>query len=333
MLAIAISQPGGPEVLRPVERPAPQPGPGEVLIRIAAAGVNRPDVLQRVGRYPPPAGTTDIPGLEAAGTVAALGPPIEGAPSRWQIGDAVCALLAGGGYAQYCVAPAPQCLPLPQGLEFIAGAAIPETYFTVWTNLFQRARLKKGETVLIHGGASGIGTTAIQLARACGATVYATAGSFEKCEACERLGAAQAINHRTMDFAVSIQELTSGRGVDVILDIVGADYLTRNLESLAVDGRLIQIGTLGGAKAEVNLATLMQRRGTITGSTLRIRSVSEKGGIARELEEYVWPLLAARRVAPVVHATLPLVQAADAHRLLESGKVIGKVVLVVTNGG
>jgi NADPH2:quinone reductase len=328
MVAIEISHPGGPEVLRSVDRPVPEPGPGEVLIQVRAAGVNRPDILQRLGKYPPPPGSSDLPGLEIAGTIAKVGPPAGADASRWSVGDAVCALVTGGGYAEYCVAPGPQCLPIPQGLEFVAAAAIPETYFTVWTNLFQRARLKKGETVLIHGGTSGIGTTAIQLARACGATVYATAGSFDKCKACERLGAAQAINHRTMDFTLAVQELTSGRGVNVILDIVGGDYLRRNIEALAVDGRLVQIGLLGGASSAIDLGVLMQRRLTLTGSTLRIRSVAEKGAIARELEQHVWPLLAARHVAPIVQTTFPLERAADAHRLLEAGKVIGKLVLV-----
>jgi NADPH2:quinone reductase len=329
MLAVEISHPGGPEVLRLADRPTPSPSAGEVLVQVRAAGVNRPDILQRVGKYPPPPGASDIPGLEVAGVVAALGPAAGNAPVRWSPGDAVCALVAGGGYAQYCAVPAEQCLPIPSGLDFTSAAAIPETYFTVWTNLFHRARLQKGETLLVHGGASGIGTTAIQLARACGATVYATAGSREKCTACERLGAAQAINHRTMDFVLALQELTGGAGVNVILDIVGGDYLRRNIEVLAVDGRLIQIGLLGGAAAEIDLARLMQRRLTLTGSTLRIRSVAEKAAIARELEQHVWPLLAGRHIAPVVHATFPLDRAADAHRLLESGKVIGKLVLTV----
>ena len=328
MLAVEISHPGGPEVLRIADRPTPEPAPGEVLVQVRAVGVNRPDILQRLGKYPPPPGASDIPGLEVAGTVQAAGPARD-TPIRWSAGDAVCALLAGGGYAQYCTVPAEQCLPIPSGLDFVAAAAIPETYFTVWTNLFHRGRLQKGETLLVHGGASGIGTTAIQLARACGATVYATAGSREKCTACERLGAAQAINHRTMDFVIALQELTGGAGVNVILDIVGGDYLRRNIEVLAVEGRLIQIGLLGGATSEIDLARLMQRRLTVTGSTLRIRTVAEKGAIARELEQHVWPLLASRHIAPVVHTTFPLERAADAHRLLESGKVIGKLVLTV----
>ena len=325
MLAIEIAHPGGPEVLRPVTRETPVPSTGEVLIRVQAAGVNRPDILQRIGKYPPPRGASDIPGLEVAGVVAALGP----GATRWQPGEAVCALVAGGGYAEYCVAPEPQCLPIPTSFDAARAAAIPETYFTVWTNLFQRARLQSGETVLVHGGTSGIGTTAIQLARAAGATVYATAGSREKCTACEGLGAAHAINYQTMDFVQAVNELTSGRGVNVILDIVGGDYLERNIECLAIDGRLVQIGLLGGAKAEFNLAKLMQKRLTVTGSTLRIRSVAEKGAIARELESHVWPLLGSGRVAPVIHGTLPLTRAADAHRLLEAGQVIGKLVLTV----
>ena len=326
MLAIEITTPGGPEVLRPVERPLPVAGPGEVLVRVLNAGVNRPDIHQRVGRYPPPPGASDIPGLEIAGTVAVVGRDV----SRWREGDAVCALVAGGGYAQYCVAPAPQCLPIPDGLEFSEAAAIPETYFTVWTNLFQRGHLTAGETVLIHGGSSGIGTTAIQLARAFDATVFATAGSGEKCAACERLGAT-AINYRSSDFVQAVRTATAGRGVDVVLDIVGGEYLARNIEALSMHGRLIQIGLLGGARAEINLSAVMQKRLTITGSTLRTRSVEEKGAIARELEEQVWPLLAAGQVRPVIDRVLPLTEAAEAHRLLESGNVIGKIVLSGTD--
>jgi NADPH2:quinone reductase len=323
MRAIEIANPGGPEVLRPVERRVPSPGAGEVLVRVEAAGVNRPDILQRLGKYAPPPGVSDLPGLEIAGTVVAVG----GDATRWREGDSVCALVAGGGYAEYCVAPTPQCLPIPHGLRPREAAAIPETFFTVWTNLFQRARLSDGESVLIHGGTSGIGTTAIQLARAHGATVFATAGSDEKCAACERLGA-HAINYRTADFVQVIRESTSGRGVDVVLDIVGGDYLGRNIDCLAAQGRLIQIGLLGSAKAEINLSPVMQRRLTITGSTLRPRSVDEKGAIARELEAKVWPLLATRQVAPIIDRTLPLTEAAEAHRLLEAGSVIGKVVLI-----
>jgi NADPH2:quinone reductase len=325
MIAIEISQPGGPEVLRPVERPVPERRRDEVLIRVEAAGVNRPDILQRLGKYPPPPGASDIPGLEVAGVVAEVGAD----EARWRVGDRVCALVTGGGYAEQCAAPSVQCLPIPNGLSSAEAAAIPETYFTVWTNLFTRGQLHAGESALIHGGTSGIGTTAIQLGRAFGATVYATAGTTEKCAACERLGATRAINYREQEFSAVIRELTSGRGVDVILDIMGGDYLPRNIDCLAMHGRLIQIGLLGGAKAEINLATVMHRRLTLTGSTLRARTVEEKGAIARELETNVWPLLASRKVAPVVHETFPLASAADAHRRLESGAVIGKVVLVV----
>jgi putative PIG3 family NAD(P)H quinone oxidoreductase len=323
MRAIEISTPGGPEVLRMVERPTPVPGTGELLVRVEAAGVNRPDILQRLGQYPPPPGMSDLPGLEVAGTVSAVGPDV----SRWREGDSVCALVAGGGYAEYCVVPEPQALPLPRGFRPGEAAAIPETFFTVWTNLFDRGKLTEGETVLIHGGSSGIGTTAIQLARAFGATVLATAGSDAKCAACERLGA-RAINYRTSDFVHVIHEFTGAKGVDVVLDIVGGDYLQKNIECLAMHGRLIQIGLLGGSRAEINLRPLMQKRLTLTGSTLRTRSVAEKGAIARELEARVWPLLASRQVAPLIDRTLPLGEAAEAHRLLESGEVIGKIVLL-----
>jgi len=322
MIAIEISAPGGPDVLRPVERPTPVAGLGEVLVRVHGAGVNRPDILQRVGRYAPPPGISDIPGLEISGMVTAVGSEV----TRWREGDVVCALVAGGGYAEHCVVPALQCLPVPDGMALIAAAAVPETFFTVWTNLFQRGRLSKGESVLIHGGSSGIGTTAIQLARAFGASVYATAGSDQKCAACERLGAT-AINYRSDDFVRVIREATSGRGVDVVLDIVGGDYLQKNIDSLAMHGRLLQIGLLGSARADINLSPVMQKRLTITGSTLRTRSVEEKGSIARELEAHVWPLLAARQVAPVIDRVLPLSDAAEAHRLLEAGDVVGKVVL------
>ena len=326
-IAIEIGSPGGPEVLRPVPRPIPVPGENEVLVRVHAAGVNRPDILQRLGKYPPPPGTTDIPGLELSGIIEQAGPTPDPDTFRWAVGDRVCALVAGGAYAEFAVVPAPQCLPLPAGLAMVPAAAIPETYFTVWTNLFQRAALRTSETVLIHGGSSGIGTTAIQLARAFGATPYATAGSDEKCRACERLGATAAINYKTASFADAIASLTGGRGVDVILDIIGADYLERNLQSLAIDGRLSQIGLLGGAKGPIDLGVLMRRRLTLTGSTLRNRTVAEKAAIAREVERHVWPLLASGIVAPVVHRTFPLEQAAEAHRLLESGEVVGKVVL------
>jgi putative PIG3 family NAD(P)H quinone oxidoreductase len=328
VIAIEISGFGGPEVLRAVERPTPEPGPNEIVVRVHAAGVNRPDLIQRQGRYPPPPGASDIPGLELAGTVAAVGPIPDGERSRWAEGDLVCALVAGGGYAEYALVPSPQALPVPAGMDPVIAAAIPETYFTVWTNVFRRGLLRTGDTLLVHGGTSGIGTTAIQLARAFGATVYATAGSAEKCAACEKLGAS-AINYRTHDFVSEVRARTEGRGVDIILDIVGGDYLARNLEALAVEGRLLQIGLQGGASSAINLAALMQRRLTLTGSTLRIRTVAEKAAIAREIEQHVWPLLSSGIVAPVIDRTLPLEEAAEAHRLLESGAVIGKIVLTV----
>ncbi len=324
MIAIEISEPGGADVLRPVERPAPQLRPGEVLIRVEAAGVNRPDIMQRQGKYPPPPGASDIPGLEVAGEVVETN-----GDTRWKVGDRVCALVAGGGYAELCAAPAPQCLPIPRALSAVEGSAIPETYFTVWTNLFQRGRLQRGESVLIHGGTSGIGSTAIQLARAFGATPYATAGSDEKCEACRRMGAVAAINYRTEDFVERLRALTATQGVDSVLDIVGGDYLTRNVACLRLHGRLVQVGLIGGAKSQIDLRPLLNNRLTVTGSTLRPRTVEEKGAIARELEEHVWPLLERGEVRPIVHTTLPLAQASEAHRLLESGDVIGKVVLTV----
>ena len=328
MIAIEITRFGGPEVLRPVERASPEPGPNEVLVEVLAAGVNRPDLMQRQGKYPPPPGAPDIPGLEISGTIVACGPVLEGETSRWAPGDLVCALVAGGGYAERVVVPSPQCLPVPAGVDPVIAAAIPETYFTVWTNVFQRGKLSTGESILVHGGTSGIGTTAIQLARAFGATVYATAGSADKCAACETLGA-RGINYRTTDFVEAIAELTSGRGVNMILDIIGGDYLERNLKALAMDGRLIQIGLQGGAKTAIDLRTVMQRRLTLTGSTLRPRSVAEKAAIARDLEQHVWPLLSSGTVAPVIDRTLPLENAAEAHRLLESGEVVGKIVLTV----
>jgi NADPH2:quinone reductase len=325
VIAIEIREPGEPEVLVPVERARPTPTAGEVLIKVAAAGVNRPDVMQRRGRYPPPPGASDIPGLEIAGTIESLGADVTG----WRAGDAVCALVAGGGYAEYCVAPAPQCLPAPHGLDLVAAAAIPETVFTVWTNVFERGRLAAGESILIHGGSSGIGTTAIQLARARGSRVFVTAGSAEKCAACERLGAERAIHYGETDFLTAIRELTSGRGVDVILDMVGGEYFARNVDALAVDGRLVEIATLHGAKAEITIPTIMQRRLTITGSTLRARSVAEKGAIARAVHANVWPLVESGAVKPIIFRTFPLASASEAHRLLESGQHIGKLVLTV----
>jgi len=324
MKCVEIAAPGGAEVLRLVERPDPVPREGELLIKVAAAGVNRPDVMQRRGLYPPPPGASDIPGLEVAGTVAALGPSVEG----WRVGDRVCALVAGGGYATLCVAPAPQCLPVPPSLDLESAAGIPETFFTVWTNVFDRGRLKAGEAALFHGGASGIGTTAIQLAAARGARVFVTAGTDDKCRACERLGAEKAINYTTQDFVTAIRALTAGKGVNLILDIIGGDYVGRNLSALAVDGRLVQIGLQGGVSATLDLGLMMRRRATITGSALRPRSVNEKGEIAAALRREVWPLLEQGRVKPVIDRTFPLGEAAAAHRLLESSGHIGKIVLV-----
>jgi putative PIG3 family NAD(P)H quinone oxidoreductase len=326
MTAIEIAAPGGPEALRATRRPTPRPGPGEVLIAVAAAGVNRPDVVQRQGHYPPPPGVTDIPGLEVAGTIVAVGPNADG----FKEGDKVCALLAGGGYAEFAAAPAPQVLPLPRGLSEIEAAAIPETYFTVWDNLFVRGRLAKGESVLIHGGSSGIGTTAIQLARALGARVFATAGTKEKCAACEALGAERAINYREQDFLEEVRKATDGRGVDVILDMVGGDYFARNLDALAVEGRLVIIAVLKGAKGEVPIFKMMQKRLTIAGSTLRPRTVAEKAAIARALKEKAWPLIEAG-AKPRIHATFPLAEARKAHELMESSAHIGKIVLTLGN--
>jgi putative PIG3 family NAD(P)H quinone oxidoreductase len=325
MIAIEISRPGGPEVLVARERPRPSPAPGDVLIQVEAAGVNRPDTMQRGGHYPPPPGASDIPGLEVAGTIVEVGADVTG----WHAGARVCALVSGGGYAEYCVAPAPQCLPVPKGMDATHAAAIPETFFTVWSNVFERGRLQPGESILIHGGSSGIGTAAIQLARAMSSRVFATAGSAEKCAACEQLGAERAINYREADFVAAIRAATGGRGVDVVLDMVGGDYLPRNLDVLAMDGRLVQIAVLGGVKTMLNLLTMMQRRLTLTGSTLRARPVAEKGAIAAALRARVWPLLDAGTVRPILHATFPLRAAAEAHRVMEAGTHIGKLVLVV----
>jgi NADPH2:quinone reductase len=322
---VEIVQPGGPDVLRLAERPDPVPAAGEVLIDVAAAGVNRPDVLQRQGSYPVPPGASDLPGLEVAGRIAALGPGVTGLKP----GDRVCALVSGGGYASRCVAPAPQCLPVPPTLDDVGAAAIPETFFTVWTNVFERGGLRTGETALFHGGTSGIGTTAIQLAVARGARVLATAGSDEKCRACVALGAEHAINYRTTDFVAAVQAHTAGRGVDLVLDIMGGSYVPRNLSSLAMDGRLVVIGLLEGEPVvPVDLRRVMGRRLTVTGSLLRPRSVEEKGRIADALRREVWPLLEAGRVKPLVAATFPLAEAAAAHRLMESSTHIGKIVLL-----
>ncbi|HYD98668.1 MAG TPA: NAD(P)H-quinone oxidoreductase [Alphaproteobacteria bacterium] len=326
MTAIEIAAPGGPEVLRPAGRPVPKPGPGEVLIQVVAAGVNRPDLLQRQGKYPPPPGTTDIPGLEVAGLVVALG---EGADAAFLVGDQVCALLAGGGYAEYAVAPLQQCLRVPAGLTLIEAAALPETFFTVWHNVFERGRLEPGETLLVHGGASGIGTTAIMLAKAFGATVIATAGTAEKCRQCELLGADRAIDYREEDFVAETMTATNGRGVDVVLDMVGGDYVARNIQVLKVEGRHVTIAGQRGYKVELDLLPVMRKRLTLTGSALRARSVEEKGAIATALYERVWPLLAAGAVRPRIHATYRLEAAAEAHAALERGDHVGKIVLTV----
>jgi NADPH:quinone reductase len=325
MTAIAIRAPGGPEMLVPERRPVPQPGEGEVLVKVAAAGVNRPDVMQRQGSYPPPEGATDIPGLEIAGEVVALG---HGA-KRWKLGDKVMALVVGGGYAEYCPAHESHCLPVPPALSLIEAAAIPETFFTVWYNAFERGRLKRGETLLVHGGSSGIGTTAIQLARELGARVIATAGSAEKLAACRALGAAVAINYKTEDFVAGTKAATDGKGADVILDMIGGEYIGRNYEAAAVEGRVVQIAFQGSPNATVDFRRLMFKRLTHTGSTLRARSVVDKAAIARAVEENVLPMLAAGKVKPPIDSTFPLVKAADAHARMESSAHIGKIVLVV----
>ncbi|MFN3672508.1 MAG: NAD(P)H-quinone oxidoreductase [Bosea sp. (in: a-proteobacteria)] len=323
MTAIGFDTPGGPEVLQAQTRPVPQPGPGEVLVKVAAAGVNRPDVLQRMGGYAPPAGASDIPGLEIAGTVVALG----AGATRFAVGDTLCGLVAGGGYAQYAVVHESNALPVPKGLSLLEAAAIPETYFTVWTNVFQRGRLQSGESFMVHGGTSGIGTTAIQLAKAFGATVIATAGSPEKCQACRDLGADHAINYRDEDFVAGAKAATGGRGVDLILDMVGGDYISRNYDAAAESGRIVQIAFLNGPKAEVDFRRLMMKRLTHTGSTLRPRTIAEKAAIAAELQAKVWPLIEAGRCKPVMFKTFPLAQAAAAHALMESNAHIGKIVL------
>ena len=326
MTAVEIARPGDPDVLTPVSRPTPAPGAGEVLIRVAAAGVNRPDLMQRQGKYPPPPGAPDIPGLEVAGVVAVVGP---GTP-RWRPGDRVLALVAGGGYAEYCVAPGPQCLPVPSSLSMEEAGALPETLFTVWTNVFERGRLRAGESFLVHGGSSGIGTMAVQLASARGARVFATAGSADKCAAVARLGAERGIDYHAEDFVAVLKEATGGRGVDVVLDMVGGDYVARNLELLAVDGRLVQIAFLRGSRVQIDLNPLMRKRLTFTGSTLRPRSVEEKGAIARAIEAEVWPLVERGLLRPVIHARFPLREASRAHAELEAGQHVGKVVLVVS---
>lgn len=326
MKAISVTAPGGPEVMVLADIPLPEPRPDEVLIRVAAAGVNRPDIQQRKGLYPPPAGASPILGLEVAGEIVAVGSAVH----SWKIGDRVTALCNGGGYAEYCAVPAAQCLPWPEGFDAVHAAALPETFFTVWANLFQAAHLSAGESALVHGGASGIGTVAIQLGRAFGATMYATAGSAEKVAACLRLGAVAAIDYKTQDFVVEIARLTSDRGVDVILDMVGAAYMQRNLRTLARDGRLVLIAFQSGSKVqEMDFLPVMTKRLAITGSTMRPRPTTEKGAIAAALREKVWPLLSAGTIAPVIHATFPLASAADAHRLMEEGRHIGKIILTV----
>ena len=324
MRCVEIREPGGPEVLELVERPDPVPGPGEVLIGVIAAGVNRPDVLQRRGAYPPPRGASDLPGLEVSGTILDVG---EGVPAT-RIGEAVCALVPGGGYATRCVAATELSLPVPDGLDIVSSAGLPETCFTVWSNVFDRGRLAAGETALFHGGSSGIGTTAIQMAAARGARVIVTAGSDEKCHACLELGAFAAINYRERDFVDEIRRLTGGRGVDLILDIVGGSYVPRNLSALAMDGRLVQIGLMEGPpEAPVDFRKILGRRLTLTGSTLRARSVAEKAVIARAVTAEVWPMVADGRVRPVVHRTFPLAEAAAAHRVMETSEHIGKILL------
>ena len=325
MTAIEVAEPGGPEALRTVEQPLPTVGAGDILIKVAAAGVNRADILQRRGFYPPPPGAPNTPGLEAAGTVADLGDDVSG----FSIGDEVCCLLAGGGYAEYCASPAAQVLPVPQGLSKVEAAGVPETFFTVWTNVFDQAGLKPGERFLVHGGSSGIGTTAIQLAHAFGAEAYATAVSAEKCAACEKLGAKRAINYREEDFVAVINEATDDAGVDVILDMVGGEYVQRNFEALAVGGRLVNIAFLGGAKAQVNLNPFLIKRLTFSGSTLRARSVEEKGAIATSLRQRVWPLLEDGTVRSVIDSTYPLADAPKAHERMESSAHIGKIMLTV----
>jgi NADPH2:quinone reductase len=325
MTAIVIRAPGGPEVLVPERRPVPQPADGEVLVKVAAAGVNRPDVMQRQGLYPPPKGVTDIPGLEIAGEVVALG---SGA-TRWKPGDKVMALVVGGGYAEYCPAHETHCLPVPAPLTMVAAGAVPETFFTVWHNVFERGDLKSGETLLVHGGSSGIGTTAIQLAKQFGARVIVTAGSDEKCAACRELGADLAINYKTEDFVAVSKAATGGKGADVILDMVGGDYIERNYEAAAVEGRVVQIAFQGSPKATVDFRRIMLKRLHHTGSTLRSRSVPDKGAIARAVEQQALPLLAAGKVRPVIDSTFALTEAAAAHARMETSQHIGKIVLSV----
>ncbi|OIJ43663.1 MULTISPECIES: NAD(P)H-quinone oxidoreductase [Massilia] len=328
MRAIEITQPGKPEVLQLCERPTPALKAGEVLIKVHAAGINRPDVLQRLGKYPVPPGASDLPGLEVAGEI--VDGDLDG--SDFKKGDLVCALVQGGGYAEYCAAPLAQCLPVPQGLSALEAATLPETYFTVWSNVFDRARLSAGESLLVQGGSSGIGVTAIQLARALGHRVFATAGSADKCRAVEALGAERGINYRDEDFVAVVKELTNGKGVDVILDMVAGDYVAREIDCLADDGRLVVIALLGGARADLDMGQVLRRRLTVTGSTLRPRPVDFKAAIARQLREHAWPLFAQGKIKPVIHQVFPLAQAAQAHALMESSTHVGKIVLQVQPG-
>ncbi|MBB6128019.1 NAD(P)H-quinone oxidoreductase [Mucilaginibacter lappiensis] len=324
MKAIVITQPGAPSVLQIAEKPKPGYAPNEVLVKVMAAGVNRPDVKQREGKYPPPAGVIqDIPGLEIAGTIVETGAAI----TQWKIGDKVCALIAGGGYAEYCNAPEGQCLPVPEGLSFIEAASLPETFFTVWSNVFDRANLKGNETLLVHGGSSGIGVTAIQMAKALGHPVYVTAGSDEKCRFCEQLGATKAINYKTESFTDVIKQLTNGKGIDVILDMIGGDYTPGNIQSLAVEGRLVMINTMKGKDAQVDLAQVMMKRLVITGSTLRARDLAFKAAIAKNLQKNIWPLLASGQIKPVIYKVFKAEEAAQAHELMESSEHTGKIVL------
>nr|WP_295768363.1 NAD(P)H-quinone oxidoreductase [uncultured Mucilaginibacter sp.] len=326
MKTVIICKPGGPDVLKLAERPKPVPRPNEVLIKVHAAGVNRPDVAQREGSYlPPPGSSIDIPGLEVAGVVEAIGSDV----SLWQAGDEVCALIAGGGYAEYCVAPEGQCLPVPAGMSMVEAASLPETFFTVWSNVFDRAGLQPGQSLLVHGGSSGIGVAAIQMAKALGSTVYVTAGTAHKCEVCEQLGATKAINYKTQNFADEIIQLTNGNGVDIILDMIGGDYTPLNLAALANDGRLVLINTMKGKDAQVDLSLVMRKRIAITGSTLRGRNTEFKAAIAKQLKEHVWPLIEQGQIKAVINQTYPLHHAAKAHSLMESSEHIGKIVLVM----
>lgn len=329
MKAVVITQPGGPEILQMQERPSPQYLPNEVLVKVAAAGVNRPDVFQRKGNYPPPKGAPqDIPGLEIAGVVTEIGNDV----TRWKVGDRVCALVMGGGYAEFCNVPEGQCLPVPDKLTFIEAASLPETFFTVWSNVFDRGALKKGECLLVHGGSSGIGVAAIQMAAVLGSTVYVTAGSDDKCRFCEDLGATKAINYHTEDFKTAIAELTNGKGVDVILDMIGGDYTPGNIQSLAEEGRLVMINAMKGKDVQIDLSLVMRKRLVITGSMLRSREIAFKSAIARNLEKYIWPFLASRKIKPVIHSVFPAEDTAKAHQLMESSDHMGKIVLSFERG-